>query len=80
MFGTGTRLGRVLHNSWDRFALGTGPSKFLGWARSRDRLCLMLLRLDMRFKMLGTGPFLGQALQNVWDRPAFGTGFSKFLG
>ena len=71
MFGTGTCLGRVLHNSWDRLAFGTGPSKFLGWARSRDRLCLMLLCLDMRFKMLGTGPLLGQFLvvpARIWLR------------
>jgi len=61
---------QALHNSWDKPALGTGPSKFLGQARSWDR----------PFKILGTNPLLGQALQNSCDRPALGTGPSKFLG
>ena len=41
---------QALHNSWDKPALGTGPSKFLGQARSWDR----------PFKILGTSPLLGQ--------------------
>ena len=46
MLGTGPLLGQVLQNSWDRPALGTGRSKFLGQARSWGR----------PFKILGTGP------------------------
>ena len=58
-------------------ALGTGPSKCLGQARSWDRpfKCLGQARFEDRpFKMLGTGPLWGQALQNAWDRPPLGTG------
>jgi len=44
----------MIASSWDKPALGTGPSKFLGQARSWDR----------PFKILGTSPLLGQALQN----------------
>jgi len=64
-------------NSWDRPALGTGPSKFLdkpalGTCPSK---CLGQARSwDRPFKILGTGPLLGQALQNSWDKPALGTG------
>ena len=61
--------GQALQNSWDRPALGTGHSKFLGQARSWDR----------PFKILGTNLLSGQALQNSWDKPALGTGPSKFL-
>ena len=49
MLGTSPLLGHALLNAWDRPALGTGPSKFLGQARF----------WDMPFKMLGTGPLLG---------------------
>jgi len=63
-------LGQALQNSWDRPALGTGHSKFLGQARSWDR----------PFNILGTSLLSGQALQNSWDKPALGTGPSKFLG
>jgi hypothetical protein len=56
MLGTSPLLGQALQNSWDRPALGTGPSKFLGQARSWDR----------PFKILGTSPLLGHALQNAW--------------
>ena len=59
MLGAGPLLGQTLQNARDRPALGTGPSKCLGQARSWDR----------PVKMLGSGPLLGQALQNAWDRP-----------
>jgi len=61
---------RVYKIPMDKPALGTGPSKFLGQARSWDR----------PFKILGTSPLLGQALQNSWDKPALGTCPSKLLG
>ena len=78
MLGTGSLWGQALQNAWYRLALGTGPSKCLGQARSWDRpfKCLGQARSgDRPFKMLGTGPLLGQAFENAWDRPVLGTGW-----
>ena len=63
-------VGQALPHAWDMPALGTGPSRRLGQARSWDR----------PFNMLGTSPLLGQALQHAWDKPAFGTGPATCLG
>jgi hypothetical protein len=69
ILGTGPLLGQAIQNSWDRPALGTGPSKFLGQTSSQDR----------PFKIPGTSPLLGQALQNSWNNPAIGTCPLMFL-
>ena len=70
ILGTCPLLGQALQNSWDKPALGTCPSKFLGQARSCDRL----------FKFLGTGPLLGHALEHTWDRLFLEAGPSTCLG
>ena len=57
ILGTGPLLGQAVQNSWGKPALGAGPSKFLGQARSLQPMKTMMALLAL--KTMGIEDYAG---------------------